>query len=247
MQVDQLFNHYGSLGFEVQRHLASELERATNSLVDLQEGTIDLGDAGRWSVEVIGSASGGTWLWGWANEASQLPPAAVEHVTRLRDGMDGVTAMTTPQPSLDEHVQPHRLCLLATHFVGFKGYLGLPNGPGEVFLGITDPTFPVDPRPALHRFVMTVPPFVADFDVPDHRTLVETHARNRGLAVADGDERSLQFAGPAGEATFTFDEHDRLTDLSSKLRTPEQASPPPGAEPAPRKGLLSRLRSRRDR
>src|SRR4051794_33147688 len=87
----------------------------------MDPGTLSFGDEFTWKVQLLGSQSesAGTWLWAWANEASNIPPALVQASLAMRSLGEQlrIPELTEPEIEVGE-VNGFFLALLATGIVG---------------------------------------------------------------------------------------------------------------------------------
>jgi hypothetical protein len=79
-----------------------------------------------------------TWLWSWANEASQIPVAFTQAARRLRDSNPGVE-WTTPQFALDlDHADEHRLAMVSSGLLAADAFYRGPYTGGAAFFLLHD-------------------------------------------------------------------------------------------------------------
>lgn len=240
MDFRDFFDRYVMLGFERQLHLASTIaDRPWHA--DLDAGLIAIEGLGSFRIQVIGSESGqgGSWLWSWANEASGLPGAVTDRVATLPALTGEMPEFARAELPLSERVDGHRLSVLTPYLLDFQGYCRAPNGPGAAFLGIDDRSFPRDPRPAMQRFVTTVPQVLSTFQVTDHRSMVEGYARVRGFAITGTPDR-LELSGDGGTATVHFDGPGRISGVEGTL-APDGAERRSTPAAPPSAGLIGRI------
>jgi hypothetical protein len=82
---------------------------------DFESGLLAFGNQYRWQALLLGTESeaSGTWLWAWANEASNIPAHLLVASLALKayGEQHGIPELTTPQLPLDQidgHMSPLR-------------------------------------------------------------------------------------------------------------------------------------------
>jgi len=106
---------------------------------DLKGGTLTFSERGvpkvRASIQVIGttSLSGGTWMWGWANE--NLPPNVTKAVAKVREfGQAGNIAELTKAVLPDDEYLGWGMTAVAAKLLGAKGAYRCPDENGFVYV-----------------------------------------------------------------------------------------------------------------
>jgi hypothetical protein len=87
------------------------------------------------SIQVVGttSVSGGTWLWGWANE--NLPPNAKKEVAKVREfGLAGEIRELTEAELPDDEYLGWAMTAVAAKLLGAKGAYRCPGKNGFVYV-----------------------------------------------------------------------------------------------------------------
>lgn len=102
--------------FDKQLHLG-DLIGECDWNVDLKQGLLSFQDRYSWRIQILGTEStrGNTWLWAWANVASNLPPNLIEASLQLREfGKEhGIPEFTEAKLSLDQ-IDGHTIALIAS-------------------------------------------------------------------------------------------------------------------------------------
>ncbi|WP_330186411.1 hypothetical protein KZZ52_24530 [Dactylosporangium sp. AC04546] len=186
--------------------------------LDLNSGAVAFGGDLRYRIQLLGTEShrDGTWLWAWANQASNLPPGLLHLCTWLQDygRREGVAELTTPSFPL-ERADGHRLALLASGLTGRPYYRGPYDG-GAVFFHLegipAQVTAPVRPERAL----TVLNQVIMGFEV-DHRTAAAAFLQQQGWRVEPAGA-ALTGTHPAGSSIrIEFDHLGRLSDMSATL------------------------------
>ncbi|MBL7258828.1 DUF6882 domain-containing protein [Paractinoplanes lichenicola] len=179
--------------------------------VDLGAGSVTFGNDLRFPIQLLGSESQGdnTWLWAWANEASNLPPALIHLCTWMRDygrsqGIAELTDRTFPLSRADGH----RLALLASGLTGRPYYRGPYEG-GALFFHLEGvPPQELQPERALTVISQTISAFPFD-----HRTGVTAFFEQQGWPFADGVAHH-----PSGATmNVSFDDLGRISQLNGSI------------------------------
>ncbi len=225
-----LARHIGS-AFARQMALADLLgERGWR--LDLAEGIAHFGDDLHFPVQLLGSAAedSASWLWAWANTASNLPEHLLVAANALRERgeRDGPAELATASLPLED--DGHLLALLAAALSARCYYRGPYRGgalfflldevPAAVFAPCDDP-----------RVLRLLGQLVAQFPL-DHRAMTEGFLDDQGYALQHESGQTVATRN-GSRITLGFDALDRLTQLQGSL-APQQASAAAAAKPAPK-------------
>ncbi len=186
---------------------------------DLDQGTIAFGDKYQFPIQVLGTESeqSATWLWAWANTASNIPASLLRCANNLMalGTREAIPELTTPTLSLRQ-IDGHRLALIASHLCRAACYYRGPYDGGAVFLLIPEASqvtakLPTTPLQVIQTFTQLIQAMPLN-----HRRTLESYLKYKGYSCK---------ATPSGlEATnierqniyATFDSADRLTGLDTK-------------------------------
>ena len=227
-----LARHIGS-AFARQIALADVLGERSWRL-ELSEGVAHFGDDLHFPVQLLGSAAedSGTWLWAWANTASNLPEPLLiaANALRARGEREGPAELATASLPLDDDDNDgHSLALLAAALSARCYYRGpyrggalfflLDDVPAEVFAPCDDP-----------RVLRLLGQLVAQFPL-DNRAMTEGFLEDQGYALRREPEQTVAIRG-GGQITLRFDALDRLAQVEGNL-VPQQ-HPKTAKKPAPK-------------
>jgi hypothetical protein len=191
--------------------------------IDIRSGILSLGRQYRWPVQLLGTESetSRTWLWAWANDASNIPDHLLTASLTLKayGEQHGIPELIAPQLLLDQ-VDSHTLALLASGICEANAYYRCPYEGGALFVLITDENFPKCPDPPLQRIATVFPQAIASLDIPDHRLALTGYLDHYGLAHASEGDTVVVREGGEPVLTATFDGENRLTHLEVKLESP---------------------------
>jgi hypothetical protein len=195
--------------------------------LSLGAGVISL-DGGRLvvPVQVLGTQAeqSNTWLWAWANEASNFPPGLLESANRLRQLGLAQRVAELAEPQLDlgaagdrPWFNGHYLALAASGLCAADCYYRAPYDGGALFVLLTAP--PVRARAPREAQGMAAV-LVELLDTPagtvlDHKTVVVSYARQKGYDVTESGEQ-VTCTGAGGDTLVaTFDAAGVMTQLAA--------------------------------
>ena len=214
---DRLFAEHVGTGLARQLALADLLGERDWQL-DVPDGTVTFGNDLRYRVQLLGTEShdDGTWLWAWANEASNLPPALLHLAGWLREygHRQQVAELTEPTYPL-RRADGHRLALLASGLTGRCYYRGPYDG-GAVFFHLDDAppqiTAPVRPE----RVPTVLAQVLQSFPV-EHRVTVEAFLHQQGWRL-DRAPMSVTAQSQDGSVLrVDFDAMGRVSNMSGTV------------------------------
>ena len=188
--------------------------------VDLGRGTIGFGSK-TFNIQLLGTEAQGdaTWLWSWANEASNFRPALLKSalMTRTFGEREGVSEFTEPTFSL-EKASGFQLALAASGIDGRTAYYRAPYDGGALFLLITNPSVPPLQATPDERVPTIITQMLKMVDV-DHRAAVTSLLRQLGFRLENGAD-SLTARRRDSSLTVSFDNAGRLAKLDGTLSQP---------------------------
>jgi hypothetical protein len=204
--------------FAKQVHLAN-LIGTSSWAFDMDSGVLTFGGSIRWQAQILGteSAANNTWMWAWANQASGIPPALVEHASLLasKGRAWGVKELTDPTRSIDSRFNGHIVAMIAAHVSGAGAYYRGPYDGGAVYLLIADPSFPhAASQP--QELLATFPKVISAISF-NHRNAFSSYVRQRQWTIQqDGTRLSVLVEGkPAVQVEF--DHLGRLAGIEGIL------------------------------
>jgi hypothetical protein len=217
LTFDRLFAEHVATGLARQIAL-SELIGDRGWQLDLTSGIVMFGDDLRYHIQLLGSESheDGSWLWAWANEASNLPPALLQLCGWLREygHREGVAEFTEPTFAL-QHADGHRLALLAAGLTG-RCYFRGPYPGGAVFFHLDDAppqlTAPVQPE----RVPTVLSEVIQSFPV-DHRIAVESFLRQQSWRLDPAPTSVSAHHASGSTLRVDFDTMGRISNMSGTL------------------------------
>ena len=226
MISELLFRHTVS-SFDKQLHLA-ELVEGLEWHLDLASGILSFGDRYAWRIQLLGTEAEETqtWLWAWANEASNLPPSLLQSSLQLRafGEEQQIPELSTPMFPLDG-IDGHLLAMLASGVCEADAYYHCPYEGGAAFVLIEDENFPKNTEPPLQRIASVFPQAIASIEIENHGEALTGYLEHYSL-VGEVEGNTL-VVREDGEAVLTaaFDEEDRLAKLEVSITSVASATP----------------------
>lgn len=169
-----------------------------------------------------------TWLWSWANPNFSWDDPAVAPLRKLYDygEQHGIVELTTGHIDFSGFPNPHQaattLALGAAFLLGGNGCwtCGINDGKGAAYIHLDDPQLPAAPYDpiATPRLLMTA----AEVFPANPRLVVQGYVAHYGTTYKESQNVIESDMVDGGELAVRFDEHGRMTDLSS---TPGPTAP----------------------
>lgn len=218
MPFQDLFTQHAATGVARQLALADLLDDRGWEL-DLTAGTVTFGTDLTYPIQLLGTESeaDGTWLWAWANEESNLPPALLQLCGWLREygRRAGLSELTDPTFPLDR-ADGHRLAILASGLTGRCYYRGPYDG-GAVFFHLenvpAEVLAPVSPERALTVLGQVVEAFPVD-----HRSAAVAFMHQQGWQVEPANDVVVGRHPSGSDIRIEFDRQGRISQLAGQVR-----------------------------
>lgn len=225
--IDLLTQHVGA-SFARQRAFA-DLLGERNWSVSVSDGIVTFGQDLRFPIQLMGTEADddGTWLWAWANAASDLPDKVLVACNQLRElgERQNIPELRERKLSLDEQVSGHSIALIASGITGRCCYYRGPYDGGALFFLVGDVPDEVLRPVHAERAITVITEVVSSFSV-NHRSMVEAFLHSQGFSnsISAGE-----LAATRGEdqITMSFDAADRITNIGGRI-----APRPPIERPA---------------
>lgn len=204
-----------------QLYLVDLLEQHTEQgwQFDLNRGRLTFPPRFDLATQVLGTESlvSNTWLWGWANRRSRIPPALLEGAIALqRYGQErGITEFTRPQLPLSPQVNGFYLAVIASGLYRANAYYRAPYDDGAVYLLIKDPSYQRSIRDLAGRIIRIFPQVISRYAVDNHRRAFAAYLRFYGLEVSQQPAAVIGVTRDGKRVEGRFDQGDRLIRLVS--------------------------------
>jgi len=225
MNLQSLFLQHGARAWEKQMFLSRLLGDTQRWFYSMETGSITFDEMMQFAIQFLGteSAASNTWLWAWANEASNIPHKLVEAAHRLKQYGEThqVPILTNAEAiALDDDINGQRLALIASGILKANASYRAPYEGGAVFLLIQDESFPEDERPVIERMATSFPNFIQNMQVFDHIKALRHYMDSHQLKI-EAEREGRILIGTAPDETriqATFDAKKRLTQLTTMLK-----------------------------
>ena len=210
----ELIALYGGIAMDKQFDLG-EMIGKNSWAVDVPLGQISFGQDMVYAMQMIGSLShqDDSWMWAWANTASNLPESLLVHATQLRQVGEerGIDLLRLPQfkSSKDDL---HLIGMIASGMYDTSGYYLADYGQGTLLVTIKDERLDQARKEEDQRIVTVIPKLIGMFDM-DHRLALTSYLRWKGYAVND-DGRILRALRDQHIVTAEFDTQSRMIALN---------------------------------
>ena len=220
-ELRQLFSQHAGSGFIKQLNFADLLGNR-NWGVDLQKGTATFGDDLEFPLQLLGSEADNvqSWLWAWANEASNFPPGLLGSCENLRAlGEQANIPELKEQVFKTEVADGHTLSLIASGLHSDSCYYRGPYGSGEsagaLFFLLNNLPPAVTEQSPPERILTAVNQVISMFDV-DHRSMIKGLLASQHYQITETDNQ-ISSDSNRGHLAFTFNETGQLVNTTGNL------------------------------
>lgn len=215
----ELLEKYIAIAYEKQLHFG-DIIGENNWNVDVRQGTISFGNDLVFPMQILGTYShaGETWLWGWANEQSNLPESVLQHGQQLKqygeqNGIDLLRNSEFDAEKSDLHI----IGSIASGMFGADAYYLADYGQGTLLVTVQHPSISGS-RTHNHLRTFTVfPAVISQYEV-DHKQALKHYLTAKGYTVS---EEGQTLTGKHGTDTVavSFDELGRLSAMNGENMT----------------------------
>lgn len=216
---DSLYSDFVIASFDKQLRMA-DVHGDDSWGFDKTQGVITFGESVAYKIQILGTEDhvAETWMWGWANKASEIPEEllTVAHNLRSYGEEHSISQLTNAKASLAD-VDGHTVSLIASGFVDGRAYYRCPYENGALFVLITDPTLKLPVDDAAIRATRVIPECISALEILNHRRATEAYLRQTGFDVADNDGNVTGSSGGAAVVTVRFDKMNRLIEIKTHL------------------------------
>lgn len=217
INYDTLFEQYAGIGFEKQYSLA-EVIGDNDWSMDMEMGTISFGEI-EMPIQVLGTYSNhsATWLWGWANEASNIPTNLLQQANELKKlGEEYNIEFLTKEEYKIEPTDVHALGIIASGKFGSSAYYAGDFGDGIILVTLESPSVDDVDYNEQARILDVFPQIISIFGV-NHKRALKNYLENKGYTA---EEKNNLIKASKNDNTIiaTFDENDRLAKLNGELK-----------------------------
>ncbi|KAB7779747.1 MULTISPECIES: DUF6882 domain-containing protein [Xanthomonas] len=199
--------------------------------MDLGEGQVYFGEDLQFPIQLLGTAAeaSASWLWAWANTASNLPPALLADANALRahGEREGIAELAAPSSALGED-GGHQIALLAGALRG-RCYYRAPYDGGALFFLLEDVPAAVFAPCDDARVLRLLGELPMQFEL-DHRAMTDGFLADQGYALQRDAAQTVATRGNT-RIVLAFDAQARLTGIQGQLAPAQAAAVTP--KPAP--------------
>lgn len=189
--------------------------------VDMSAGSVDFGQGRVYPIQIVGTESElrRTWLWGWANAASSIPPQLLTCATGLRalGDKEGIAELTQPQLALHD-IDGHLLTMTACGVCGADAYYRGPYEGGAVFFLIQQLPLQKQQPASSVELINLISSVIAQFPV-DHMVMVRSFLHQQGYSLTESEGKIGAFAADGKEITVSFDQMGRISNLETTAKS----------------------------
>ncbi|MCC6905971.1 MAG: hypothetical protein IT326_09025 [Anaerolineae bacterium] len=215
---DSLFLAHIAASYDKQVYLHDSLGDNHRWQFDLTEGILTFNSRLSFAAQVLGTESleSHTWMWGWANEASGIPPHLLEAALKMRalGEREHIRAFTASQMLLDGHISGYRFAVSACGVTQANCFYRAEYDGGALYLLIRDPAFRWRITDPLLRIARLFPEMVAKVGISNHLNALLHYLQFYELDWTRTD-RYISARQPGTTLTAEFDAEHRLVTLSA--------------------------------
>ncbi len=200
----------------LQKRLFKQVVEASKWQADFESGKIYF-DEKEFDMQFIGSESfsSNTWLWGYEN-VNGFDERLLELANRAREFGEkfGLDVFSTAQFELDEEINGHTISLVACVALGDElSYYKIDYDGGAAYVAFRAEAIFKEPVLA-NEVISVVNECISAYEL-DHKLFIKGFLLGCGVKF---DEKPNEIVAKFhNEASFTFDELNRLTSVSAKL------------------------------
>lgn len=216
---DSLFTDFVISSFDKQLRLA-DVHGEDSWGFNMTNGEITFNESVTYKIQILGTEDhvNDSWLWGWANKASNIPDDLLIVGNELRSFGEkhAIAELTTAKLSLDA-LDGHTVSLIASGFANGKAYYRCPYENGALFVLITDAKLQLPVEDKIVQACRVIPECISALEITDHRNATAAYLRQNGYDVVDDGSKLLVPGDGQPLLTVEFDEMNRLVKLQSHL------------------------------
>lgn len=217
INYDTLLEKYAGIAFEKQHNLA-EIIGDNDWQIDMNTGLISFGEKLHFRMQILGSYAfnSGTWLWAWANEASNIPDSLLKEANELKQlGEDyNIEFLSMPEYQI-EPIDVHALGLIASGKFNSSAYYAGNYGDGILLVTINSDEVNNVEYNEQARILSVFPEIINTFTVNHKRTLI-SYLEYKKYSIAEKENQLIAEKG-VNQINALFDEAGRLTNLNGKI------------------------------
>lgn len=215
----ELLERYCGIVLERQQSFYNEVIGNRDWNVDIDRESIRFGDDLEFKMQIIGtfSFSSETWLWSWANEASNLPPNLVQNALQLKQYGETHHISEFTEGSFDYSEEDlHKMGIIATGFCKADAYYLANYGQGVMVLTITDERIKASQKDEAAAVLTHFPNVISYFEM-NHKNAFTSYLAEKNFQWKEVNN-TITATRQGNTITASFDEHSRLVNLTGNAK-----------------------------
>jgi hypothetical protein len=221
-EFESLYHRHALTSYEKQLRLADVIGMRSWRF-SMEDGSLTFEEEGEaphtsapivFAAQLLGTVAYNdrTWLWSWANEASQIPSALTRDAQHLRDA-GPATEWTTSQFALNlDNADEHRLAMASSGLLAVDAFYRGPYTGGAAFFLLRDERLRLL-EPDGPRIVRTITEAISRGAITNHRAALIAYLTERGLRPQADGEMAIMAMISGHKLRVVFDAQDRLANL----------------------------------
>jgi hypothetical protein len=221
-EFESLYHRHALTSYEKQLRLADVIGMRSWRF-SMEDGSLTFEEEGEaphtsapivFAAQLLGTVAYNdrTWLWSWANEASQIPSALTRDAQHLRDA-GPATEWTTSQFALNlDNADEHRLAMASSGLLAVDAFYRGPYTGGAAFFLLRDERLRLL-EPDGPRIVRTITEAISGGAITNHRAALIAYLTERGLRPQADGEMAIMAMISDHKLRVVFDAQDRLANL----------------------------------
>lgn len=208
-----LLEFYSAIAMEKQFNL-SDVIGNNNWNADIVKGEISFGENLVFPMQLLGSFShsSNTWLWAWANEASNLPEPLIQQSLKLKEyGEENKIDLLTVAEFEANKNDLHLIGMIASGMFDASGYYMADYGQGILLVTIKSDLVDNVRKDIPQTIPTTFSKVIMQLNV-NHRIALKNYLKIKGYNVSEEPNRIIA-EKEASKITVEFDEMNRVTKM----------------------------------
>lgn len=218
INYDTLLEKHVGVSFDKQYNL-SEIIGSNDWAVDMNIGLLSFGEGLDFSMQILGTYAfdSSTWLWAWANEASQIPTNLLMNASSLKQhGEDNnIEFLTKPEYKMEQE-DVHSLGMIASGFCNASAYYAGNYGSG--ILLVTLASNKVDSVKSIEqaRVMSVIPDMISNFAV-NHTRSIGNYLTAKAYSIEQNEQKLIARKGD-NSIVIDFDETGRMASINGEIK-----------------------------
>lgn len=194
--------------------------------VNLETGKADFGKGRIYPIQIVGTESevNGKWLWGWANEGSDIPANLLTCATSLKAlGInEGIEELAESQIELNE-VDGHMLAMVTCGVCNADAYYRGPYDGGALFFTMQQMPLQNQQAASPVELINIMSAVISQFPV-NHKIMAQSFLNQQGYSLAESEGKIVASAANGNDITVGFDELGRINGMETTAVPESQAT-----------------------